>query len=49
MICLNIIFEIVFFLFGIFNLIMSSILTQLVYLRIDWIAFGVIKHVIMII
>ena len=49
-ICVNIILEIVLFLIGIVIVCptLSLMLTQLVYLRIDWIVFGVIKHVIMI-
>ena len=45
MICVNITMEIVLKPIGIVYLIMLLMLTQLVYLRIVFIVFGVIKHV----
>ena len=49
MICVDDILESVLYLIRIVCLILLLMLTQLVYLTIDWIVFGVIKHVIMII
>jgi len=49
MICINIILEIVLYLFGTVYVIMSLVLTLMVYLKIDWIVFGLIRHVTMII
>jgi len=42
MICVNISMEIVLYLFGTVCLIMSLVLTLLVYLKMDWIVFGLI-------
>jgi len=49
MICINAILEMALYLLELVCLIVSLMLTQLVYLRIDWIFFWGIKHDIMII